>query len=58
MSNEFKEIDINNRICYFFAGTINIQNLDPNKIKIAKKKSYKNIFIYYIGYVTAKTLAT
>ena len=32
---------------------INIKNLDPNKIKI-DEKSYKNILIYYIGYVTLK----
>ena len=29
----------------------NIKNLDPNNIKI-DEKSYKNILIYYIGYVT------
>ena len=34
---------------------INIKNLDPNKINI-DKKSYKNILIYYIGYVTVKNL--
>ena len=31
---------------------INIKNVDPNKIKIAET-SYKNIQIYYIGYVTS-----
>ena len=35
---------------------INIKNLDQNKIKI-DEKSYKNIFIYYIGYVTIKHFA-
>ena len=34
---------------------INIKNLDLNKIKI-DKKSYKNILIYYIGYVKFKDL--
>ena len=34
---------------------INIKNLDLNKIKI-DKKSYKNILIYYIGYVKVKDL--
>ena len=33
---------------------INIKNLYPNKIKI--DKSYKNILINYIGYVTVKNL--
>ena len=34
---------------------INIKNFDSNQIKI-DKKSYKNIIIYYIGYITTKTL--
>ena len=34
---------------------INIKNLDPNKNKI-DGKSYKNILIYYIGYVMVKSL--
>ena len=32
---------------------IDIKNLDLNKIKI-DENSYKNILIYYIGYVTIK----
>ena len=32
---------------------INITNFDPNLLKI-DKKSYKNIDIYYIGYITMK----
>ena len=32
---------------------INIADFDPNLLKI-DKKSYKNIDIYYIGYVTVK----
>ena len=35
---------------------INIKNIDPNKIKI-DKKSYKNVLIYYIGYVTVKIVS-
>ena len=34
---------------------INIKNLDLRKIKIYEK-SYKNILIYYIGYVMVKDL--
>ena len=30
-----------------------MENIDPNNIKI-DEKSYKNILIYYIGYVTIK----
>ena len=46
-------IDIKNQTYYFFDVTINIKNFDPNKIRI-DEKSYKNILIYYIGYVTIK----
>ena len=40
---------------YFFDDIINIKNFDPNSIKI-DEKSYRNIFIYYIGYMTIKGL--
>ena len=33
----------------------NIKNFDPDKIKV-DEKSYKNILIYYIGYVTIENL--
>ena len=33
----------------------NIKNLDPNQIRI-DRKSYKNIIIYYIGYIAMKDL--
>ena len=48
-----KEINIKNRTYYFFDDLINTTNFDPNLLKI-DKKSYKNIDIYYIGYVTMK----
>ena len=38
---------------YFFDDIINIKNFNSNNIKI-DEKSYKNIFIYYTGYVTIK----
>ena len=53
MSKKFKDIDIKNRTYYFFNDMINIKNFDPNNIKL-DKKSYKNILIYYIGYVMIK----
>ena len=53
MSNKIKGIDKNQGTYYFFDDIINIKHLDPNKIKI-DEKSYKNILIYYIGYVTIK----
>ena len=54
MSNKVKDIDIKNHTYYFFTD-INIKNFDPNNIKI-DEKSYKNIVIYCIGYVTIKDL--
>ena len=55
MSNKVKEIAIKNQTYYFFDDIINIQNLDPNNIKI-DEKFYKNILAYYIGYGTIKDL--
>ena len=49
------KIEIKNCAYYFFHGIIDIKNFDPLNIK-KDKKSYKNIFIYYIGYVTIKDL--
>ena len=53
MSNKVKNIDIKNRAYYIFNDIVNIKNFDPNNIKI-DEKSYKDILIYYIGYVTIK----
>ena len=53
MSNNVKDIDIKNGTYYFFNDIINIQNFNPSNIKI-DEKTYKNILIYYIGYVTIK----
>ena len=55
MSNKLKEIDIKYRTYYFFVDMIKVKNPDPNKIKI-DEKSYKNILIYHIGYVTINSL--
>ena len=53
MSNTFKDINIKNCRYSFVNDIINQKNFDPNNIKI-DEKSYKNIFVYYIGYVTIK----
>ena len=50
ISNKDKDVDIKNRIYYFFNDTINIKNSDPNNIRV-DETSYKNIPIYYIRYV-------
>ena len=56
MSDKFKEIDTKNHTFYFFDDMINIRNLDPNKINI-DEYSYKNILIYYNGYVMVKNIS-
>ena len=48
-----KQINIKNRTYYFFDDIINIKEFDSNLLKI-DKKSYKNIGIYYIRYITTK----
>ena len=48
-----KEINIKNWTYYFFDDTSNIANYDPNLLKV-DEKSYKNIDIYYIEYITMK----
>ena len=53
MSNNVKDVDIKNCTYYFFNDIINIKNVDPNNIKI-DEKSYKNVPIYYVGYVMIK----
>ena len=53
MNNKVKDIDIKIGAYYFFNDFINIKVFDTNNIKI-DEKSYKNILIYYAGYVTIK----
>ena len=50
-----KEINIKNRTYYFFNDMINIKDFDSSLLKI-DKKSYKNIGIYNIGYITIKKI--
>ena len=53
MSNKVKNKNIKNQTYYFFNDITNTENFDPNHIKIYET-SYKNILMYYIGYVTIK----
>ena len=50
-----KQINIKNRTYYFYRDMINVNHFEPNLLKI-DKKSYKNIGIYNIGYITIKKL--
>ena len=53
MSKKVKDMNIENHTYYLFDDIINIKNFDLNNIKI-DEKSYKDIFLYYIGYLTIK----
>ena len=53
MSNKAKDIDLKTRTYYFFSVIINIKNFNADKIKTGKML-YKNILIYYTGYVTVR----
>ena len=48
-----KQRDIKNRTYYFYNDIIDLENFKSNLLKI-DKKSYKNIGIYNIGYITIK----
>ena len=48
-----KQIEIKNRTYYFYNDIINIEEFNSSLLKI-DKKSYKDIDIYYIGYITIK----
>ena len=50
-----KEIDIKNRTCFFHNDIIELENFDSSLLKI-DKKSYKDISIYNIGYITIKKI--
>ena len=50
-----KQIDIKSRTYYFYNDMINIKKFDSNLLKI-NKKSYKDIGIYNIGYITVKKI--
>ena len=49
-----KQIEIKNRTYYFY-NMIDIKKFDSNLLKI-DKKSYKDIDIYNIGYITIKKI--
>ena len=52
---EIKKINIKNRTYYFYNNIIDLKGFDAKLLKI-DKKSYKNIDIYYIGYITIKKI--
>ena len=53
--SEVKELNIKNRTYYYFNDIINIKDFHSNLLRIDKKR-YKDINIYYIGYITVKKI--
>ena len=53
---KIKQINIKNRTYYFYNDQINLKDFDARLLKV-DKKDYKEIDIYYIGYVTVKKIA-
>ena len=52
---EVKEMNIKNETYYFFDDMIDIRNFQPNLLKI-DKRPYKDVDIYYMGYITIKKI--
>ena len=52
-----KEINIKNRTYYFYNDIIDIKTFDSNNLKL-DKKTYKDLDIYNIGYVTIKKIGS
>ena len=52
---EVEQINIKNRTYYSYNDIIDLKHFDARLLKI-DKKSYKNIDIYYIGYITIKKI--
>ena len=52
---EVKQIDVKNRTYCFYNDMIDLKSCDASLLKI-NKKSYKDIDIYYIGYITIKKI--
>ena len=52
---EIKQINIKNRSYYFYNDIIDLKDFDAKLLKI-DKKSYKNVAIYYNGFITIKKI--
>ena len=48
-NDKLKEINIKNRLCYYFNDMIKIEDFDFDNI-LLDEKSYENILIYDISY--------
>ena len=50
-----KEVNIKNRTYYFYNDIIDIKTFDSKNLKV-DKKTYKDLDIYNIGYITVKKI--
>ena len=50
-----KEINIKNRTYYFYNDIVELKTFDSNNLKV-DKKTYKDLDIFNIGYVTIKKI--
>ena len=53
--SEVKELNLKNLTYYYFNDIINIKDFHLNSQRMDKKR-YKDIDIYYIGYITVKKI--
>ena len=53
---KIKQINIKSQTYYFYNDRINLKDFNTRLLKV-DKKNYKEIDIYYIGYVTVKKIA-
>ena len=53
---KIKQMNIKNRMYYFYNNQISVIDFDARLLKV-DKNNYKEIDIYYTGYVTVKTIA-
>ena len=53
---KIRQINVKNWTYYFYNDQINLKNFDASMLKTCKK-NYKEIDVYYIGYVTFKEIA-
>ena len=54
---EVKQINIKNWTYYFYINQINLKDFDARLLKVHQKEKFKEIGIYWIGYVTLKKIA-
>ena len=52
---KIRQVNIKNRIYYFYNDQINLKEFDANMLKI-EKTNYKKTDVYYIGYITLKEI--